>query len=142
MLPPGSVDDGVCGSIANAYTISLLPLRFLAVEKQLSGTNLLITVQLEDVLNEKRLVLESAEDGLQFTPTVFEAVAAAGNHYQFTFTIAAAGNYHRVRAIDDNVSIYSKVLPPYKNTLGREIQQTRAFPNPASNFVYVGHRAK
>ncbi|MEJ0105115.1 MAG: hypothetical protein WDO19_22315 [Bacteroidota bacterium] len=136
-LPPGSVDNGVCGSVATGYPFIIVPLRFLSVEKKLSGGNLLITVQLGDALQEERLVLESAEDGLHFTPTVFEAVVGTDNRYQFTLPAVAAGNYYRIRATRDNVSVYSNVLLPSKNARSGDMQQAYAFPNPAINFVYV-----
>ena len=34
MLPPGSVDDGVCGSVASSFQLVILPLRFPGVEER------------------------------------------------------------------------------------------------------------
>jgi hypothetical protein len=70
MLPPGSVDNGLCGSVADSYLLMLLPLRFLDVKEQLSGGDLLITAVLGDALEAERIVLEAA-DGVNFMPTIY-----------------------------------------------------------------------
>ena len=137
MLPPGSVDNGLCGSVADSYLIALLPLQFVDVAEQLSGGDLLITAELEDALPAQRIVLEGAADGIHFTPTVYTAVAGTGNSYRFTLPAAAAGNYYRVQAIGDDGSVYSKVLPPLEDNWSPGGGQARAFPDPATSFVYV-----
>jgi hypothetical protein len=137
MLPPGSVDNGLCGSVADSYLTILLPLRFLDVEEQLSGGDLLITATLGDTLPAGRIVLEGAADGVHFTPTVYAAMAGTGNSYRFTLPAAAAGNYYRVQAIGDDGSVYSKVLPPLEDGWSPRPGQVRVFPDPATNFVYV-----
>ncbi len=137
MLPPGSVDNGLCGSVADSYQIFLLPLRFLDVEEQLSGGDLLITAALGDAIPAEHMVLEGAEDGVNFTPTVYTAVAGAGNSYRFTLPAAAAGKYYRVLAIRDDGAVYSKVLPPSGDGWPPRPGQARVFPDPATNFVYV-----
>ena len=137
MLPPGSTDNGVCGSVADSYLTILLPLRFLDAEDQLSGGDLLITAEIGDVLPPERIVLEGAADGVHFTPTVYTAEAGAGNSYRFTLPAVAAGNYYRVQAIGDDGSVYSKVLPPLGCGWTSRPGQRRVFPDPATNFVYV-----
>ncbi len=137
MLPPGSTDDGVCGSVANSSQIILLPLHVLDVEKQISGGNLLIIATPEDTLPAEHMVLESAEDGASFISTSYTAVAYTGNRYVFTLPVLAARDYYRVRAIWDNKSFYSKVLPPSQEEQPDGAGQTHVFPNPATNFVYV-----
>ena len=137
MLPPGSIDNGLCGSVANSYQMILLPLRFLDVEEQLSGDDLLITAEFGDALPAERILLEAAADGIHFTPTVYTAVTGAGNSYRFTLPAVAAANYYRVLAIGDDGSIYSKVLPPAGNGWSLPPGQARVFPDPATNFVYV-----
>jgi hypothetical protein len=137
MLPPGSVDDGLCGSVADSYLTILLPLLFLEVEAQLSGGDLLITAALGDALPAERIVLEGAADGVHFAPTGYTAVAGAGNSYRFTLPAVAAGNYYRVRAIGDDGPVYSKVLPPLGDGWSPRSGQVRVFPDPATNFVYV-----
>jgi len=137
MLPPGSTDDGVCGSVANSSQIILLPLHVLDVERQISGGNLLITATPEDTLRAEHIVLESAEDGADFKPTSYTAAEVADNRYVFTLPVSAAGDYFRVQAIWDNRSFYSKVLPPSGEERPGGARQTHVFPNPASNFVYV-----
>ncbi len=136
MLPPGSVDNGLCGSVAGSYLTILLPLQFLDAEEQLSGGDLLITAAVEDALPPERIVLEGAADGVHFTPTVSTAVAGAGNSYLFTLPAAAAGNYYRIQAIGDAGSIYSNVLPPLRDDRSLD-QEAHVFPDPATNFVYV-----
>ncbi len=137
MLPPGSVDNGLCGSVADSYQIALLPLQFINVEEQFSGADLLSTAALEDAVPAGRVVLEGAADGIHFTPTIYAAVAGAGNRHLFTLPAAAAGNYYRVQAIGDDGSVYSKVLPPLGNSWSPPPGQARIFPDPATNFVYV-----
>jgi hypothetical protein len=137
MLPPGSVDNGLCGSVADSYLTILLPLRFLDVEEQLSGGDLLITATLGDTLPAGRIVLEGAADGVHFTPTVYAAMDGTGNSYRFTLPAAAAGNYYRDQAIGDDGSVYSKVLPPLEDGWSPRPGQVRVFPDPATNFVYV-----
>ncbi|HEY4148550.1 MAG TPA: T9SS type A sorting domain-containing protein [Chitinophagaceae bacterium] len=137
MLPPGSIDNGLCGSVADSYQLILLPLQFLDVEEQLSGGDLLITAAFGDALPGKRIVLEAAADGLYFTPTVYAAVAAAGSRYRFTLPAVAAGSYYRVRATGDGGSVYSNVLPPLADGWSPGAGQARIFPDPATNFVYV-----
>jgi len=137
MLPPGSTDDGVCGSVANSSQIIVLPLHVLDVEKQILGANLLITATPEDTLPAERVVLESAEDGADFIRTSYTAVAVAGNRYVFTLPVSAARDYYRVQAIWDNQTFYSKVLPPSMEEQPDGVSQTHVFPNPASDFVYV-----
>jgi hypothetical protein len=134
MLPPGSIDNGLCSSVADSYLTILLPLQFVDVEEQLSGGDLLINAELEDALPVERIVLEGAADGVHFTPTGYAAVAGAGNSYRFTLPAVGAGNYYRVQAIGDAGSVYSKVLPPWGDT---RPGQARVFPDPATNFVYV-----
>ncbi|HEY4337454.1 MAG TPA: polymer-forming cytoskeletal protein [Puia sp.] len=112
MLPPGSLDNGTCGSVVSSLQMALLPLWVLDLKEQLSGANLLITAELGIDLPAERLVLEEAMDGVHFTPTVYTAVADAGNRYRFTLPALAAANYFRVQAIGDDGPIYSKVLPP------------------------------
>ncbi|MEI9809927.1 MAG: hypothetical protein WDO16_19795 [Bacteroidota bacterium] len=85
VLPPGSTDNGLCGSVVNSFHFIVLPLQFLDVEKQLSGGDLLITAALGDVLPAERIVLEAAADGVHFIPTGYAAVAGSGNRYRFTF---------------------------------------------------------
>jgi hypothetical protein len=137
MLPPGSVDNGLCGSVASSYLTILLPLRFLGAEEQLSGGDLLITAALEDALPPERIVLEGAADGVHFTPTVSTAMAGAGNSYRFILPAVAAGNYYRVRAIGDEGSVYSNVLPPLGDGWSLRPGEARVFPDPAINVVYV-----
>jgi hypothetical protein len=137
MLPPGSVDNGLCGSVADSYLTILLPLQFLDVEEQISGGDLLITAALEDALPAEHVVLEGASDGIHFAPTVYAAVAGAGNSYRFTLPAAAAANYYRVQAIGDDGSVYSKVLPPWVDGWSARPGQALVFPDPATNFVYV-----
>jgi hypothetical protein len=137
MLPPGSVDNGLCGSVADSYQLILLPLRFLDVEEQLSGGDLLITAALGDTLPAERIVLEGAADGVHFAATVYTAVSGAGNSYRFTLPAFAAGNYYRVQAIGNDGSVYSKVLPPLGDGWSPRPGQVRVFPVPATNFVYV-----
>jgi hypothetical protein len=137
MLPPGSIDNGLCGSVADSYLTILLPLQFVDVEEQLSGGDLLINAELEDALPVERIVLEGAADGVHFTPTVYAAVAGAGNSYRFTLPAVAAGSYYRVQAIGDDGSVYSKVLPPSGDSWSPGPGQVRVFPDPATNFVYV-----
>lgn len=137
MLPPGSVDNGLCGSVANSYLTILLPLQFLDVEEKLSGEDLSITAELGDSLPAERIVLEGAADGIHFTPTAYTAVADAGNRYRFTLPAVAAGNYYRVQAIGDDGSVYSKVLPPWGGDWSGRPGNVRVFPDPATNFVYV-----
>jgi hypothetical protein len=137
MLPPGSVDNGLCSSVADSYLTILLPLQFIDVEEQLSGGDLLITAALGDDLPAERIVLAGAADGVHFTPTGYAAVAGAGNSYRFTLPAVAAGNYYRVQAIGDAGSVYSKVLPPWGDSWSPRPGQARVFPDPATNFVYV-----
>jgi hypothetical protein len=137
MLPPGSVDNGLCGSVADSYLTILLPLRFLDAEEQLSGGDLLITATLGDALPAERIVLEGAADGVHFTPTVYAAVAGADNSYRFTLPAVAAADYYRVQAIGDDGSVYSKVLPPSGDGWTPRPGPARVFPDPATNFVYV-----
>ncbi len=138
MLPPGSVDNGLCGSVIDSYQLALLPLQFLDVEQQLSGGYLLITATTPgDALSAERLVLERATDGVHFTPTAYAATAGAGNSYRFTLPAAAADNYHRVKTIGDDGSAWSKVLPPSGNGWPAGPGQARVFPDPATNFVYI-----
>jgi hypothetical protein len=137
MLPPGSVDNGLCGSVADSYLTAILPLRFLDVEEQLSGGDLLITAALGDTLPAQRVVLEGAADGIHFAPTVYAAVAGAGNSYRFTLPAVAAANYYRIQAIGDYGSAYSKVLPPSVDGWSARPGQALVFPDPATNFVYV-----
>ncbi len=137
LLPPGSTDDGVCGSVANSSQLTLLPLQVLEVEKQLSGGNLFITATLEDSLPSEQIVLESAENGTDFTPTSYTAVVSRGNHYLFTLPATAAGNYYRVEAIGDYGILYSKVLPPSGDDQSDGAGQIHVYPNPAANFVYL-----
>ena len=137
MLPPGSVDNGLCGSVANSYLTILLPLQFLDVEEKLSGEDLSITAELGDSLPAERIVLEGAADGIHFTPTAYTAVADAGNRYRFTLPAVAAGNYYRVQAIGDDGSVYSKVLPPWGGDWSGRPGNVRVFPDPATNFVYI-----
>jgi hypothetical protein len=137
LLPPGSTDDGVCGSVANSSMLILLPLQVLEVRKQLSGGDLLITATLEAGLPAEQVVLESAENGTDFSPTSYNAVVSGGNRYLFTLPASAAGNYYRVEAIGDYGHLYSKVLPPSEEGQYDGTGQTRIYPNPAANFVYV-----
>jgi hypothetical protein len=138
MLPPGSTDNGTCGSVANSFQLILLPLWFLDVEEQLSGEDLFITAALGVALPAERIVLTEAADGAHFTPTIYAAVPAADNHYRFTLPAVAARNYYRVQAIgDDGSDHYSKVLPPSGIDWSLLPGQARVFPDPATNFVYV-----
>jgi hypothetical protein len=137
MLPPGSTDNGLCGSVANSFQIALLPLRFLDVGEQLTGEDLLITAAFGDALPAEHIALEQASDGANFTPTAYTAVATAGNHYRFTLPAVTAGNYFRVQAIGDDGAVYSNVLPPLGDASSPRPGQPRIFPVPATNFVYV-----
>lgn len=139
MLPPGSIDNGLCGSVADSYQLAIvLPLQFIDVEQQISGEHLLITATLGDDLPAERIILVSAADGVHFTPTGYEAVAGAANSYRFTLPAPASGNYHRLQLIgDDGRAIYSKVLPPLKDGWPLRPGKASAFPDPATNFVYV-----
>ncbi|HEY4285948.1 MAG TPA: T9SS type A sorting domain-containing protein [Puia sp.] len=141
ILPPGSVDNGLCGSVADSYQTILLPLQFLAVKQQLSGGDLLITAELGDALPAERIILEAAADGVHFAPTAYAAMAGAGEgvgaSYGFTLPSVAAGNYYRVQAIGNDGSVYSKVLPPSGDGWSLRPGQARVFPDPATDFVYV-----
>ncbi|HVU55597.1 MAG TPA: T9SS type A sorting domain-containing protein [Puia sp.] len=136
-LPPGSTDNGVCGSVADSYRLILLPLLFLDVKEQLSGGALLITTTLGDAVPAEHIVLEEAADGAHFTPTVYTTIATTGNHYRFTLPATAAGSYHRIQVIGDGRSVYSKVLPPLLNSTSLRPGQTRVFPDPVTDFIYV-----
>lgn len=137
LLPPGSIDNGLCGSVANSFLFVLLPRWFLNVEKQLSGKDLLIIAELGDPLRAERIILEEAVDGDHFIPTTYSAVGSAGNRYRFTLPARAAGSYYRVRVTGDNGPVYSKILSPSANGWSSRTTQVRVFPNPAASFVYV-----
>ncbi|HEX3934311.1 MAG TPA: T9SS type A sorting domain-containing protein [Puia sp.] len=137
MLPPGSTDNGTCGSVASSYELVILPLGFLDVGEQLSGGDLFITAALGVALPAERIVLEAGADGAHFTPTVYPAVADAYNRYRFTLPDVAAGSYYRVQAIGDDGSVYSKILPPLGDGWLAQAGRARVFPDPATNYVDV-----
>jgi hypothetical protein len=137
MLPPGSIDNGTCGSVINSFQLTLLPLWTLDVKEQVSGEDLLITAEPGVALPAENIVLEEAADGVHYTPTVYTALPGAGKHYQFTLPAVAARNYHRVQAIDGSGPVYSNVLPPLGDGWSPLPGQARVFPIPATNFVYV-----
>ncbi len=137
MVPPGSIDNGLCGSVANSFQITLLAQRDINVKKQLSGGNLLITADPGNGYPKVRLVLEGSPDGVHFTETDYTAVAGAGSSWLFTLPAIAARNYYRVQVIGNGGSFYSKMLPPSDDGWSIGAGQVQVFPNPATNFVYI-----
>lgn len=136
-LPPGAIDNGLCGSVTNAWWFTVLPLEFVDVVQQLSGENLLITVKLEDAVSVQRVGLETSSDGIHFNLTHYTGVAGSGSNYQFNLPAIDAGNYFRVKVFGYNGSFYSKVLQTLKNDQFSQSEQIRIFPVPATDFVHI-----
>lgn len=137
VLPPGTIDNGLCGSVANAWWFIVLPLQFVDVEGQFSGENLLITVKLGSALPAAHIELQGAADGAHFIPAGYTAVAGPGNSYQFILPAIEAANYYRIKVTGDNGPFYSKVLPPIKNDWPSVSGKVRIFPVPATSFVHI-----
>lgn len=136
-IPPGAIDNGLCGSVASSFQMTLLSQRYIDVRKQLLGDSLLITADPGNGYPTERLVLEGSPDGVHFNPTAYVAVAGTGNSYHFTLPAVAARNYYRVQVQSSNNSFYSKTLPPSAVGWSNGAGHAQAFPNPATNFVYI-----
>lgn len=136
-IPPGATDNGLCGSVANSFQMTLLSRRNIDVKKQLYREKLLITAYPGDGYPKASFVLEGSPDGAHFTPTAYAAVAGPGNSYQFSLPAGAAGNFYRVQVTGIGGSFYSKILSPSENVSPNGYGQVKVFPNPATNFLYI-----
>jgi hypothetical protein len=139
MLPTGSIDNGLCGSVVDSYqTAVTLPLQIIDVDEQLSGEQLLISALLGEALTTEHIVLESTDNGVSFIATGYIAVDDGSDGYRFTLPASASVNYYRVRVIRDGETVYSKVLPPLSKGWS---SQVRVFPDPVTNFIFVATAA-
>ncbi len=139
--PPGTTDNGTCGSVATSYATVVLPLNFLDVAARPAGSSLVISADLPEQAPANQRILESSADGVSYAPTTWQPEASSNGdgltRYLFTLPGADEKYYHRIHMVNASLSVYSGVMPPISGYVASTA--VLVYPDPATNFIYLSN---